>query len=155
MKQAYTLSDYIGKMVKLYCDDCGRKYENSGSAMFNKYGDANMPHLRKVIAKEMECDVVVKETFYRQCRMTYDISENGPLAISDPTYTLDTLIGNIPDYVLLTAKCLTCEKMQRLDRWEIQRRLGQHTKLRAIMMRLKCSQCHHKGPRLLFSKMER
>ncbi|WP_136617088.1 MULTISPECIES: hypothetical protein [Mesorhizobium] len=52
-----------------------------------------------------------------------------------------TTLGSLAEWYVLFGNCYACEHIGMIDRWELQRRLGRDTRIKALEVRLVCTKC--------------
>lgn len=50
-------------------------------------------------------------------------------------------LGTLEEWYVLLGNCYACDHIGLLDRWELQRRLGRDTRIKALEHRLACTKC--------------
>jgi hypothetical protein len=65
---AYTLSAFRAPTLSIECEPCGRRGRYNVARLMEKYGDANLPELRHILAN---CPKSKAFSVYDRCRVRY------------------------------------------------------------------------------------
>jgi hypothetical protein len=65
--------------------------------------------------------------------------------INEAKRNIRATLGTLEEWYVLLGNCYACDHIGLLDRWELQRRLGRDTRIKALEVRLVCTRCGNRN----------